>query len=128
MLHLRDDDEVAGADVRAPHAYATRLIASVALRVKTGLAGRRARERGDAHAGALVGVRGARGQRVDAAVDRGAVGLVVLVHRLDHRPRGLRRRGRVEVRQALLREDGEVGRCRSREGHAAAATSSRIQP
>ena len=128
VLHLRDDHEVAGADVGAAPAVGDEVDRLGRVAREDRLAGRGAGERRDALARALVGLGRARGQRVHAAVDRRAVLGVVLVHRLDHRPRGLRRRGRVEVRQVLLREDGEVGRCRSRERHAAAATSSRIQP
>ena len=96
-----------------PHAYATRLIASVALRVKIEHGRVPVHERGDPLAGPLERVGGLARQLVDAAVDR-RVGLALeAVHRLDHLLRPLRGGGRVEVGHPLAvelaPEHGEVG-------------------
>ena len=97
-----------------PQAWATRLIASVALRVKIVVSGcrvhvaRRSRSRAPSKA-----VGRALGQLVGAAVDRRVVLAVELVDRLDHLARLLAGRGAVEVDQPLaadlLLEDREVG-------------------
>jgi hypothetical protein len=128
VLHLRDDDEVAGAHVGGAPGVGDEVDRLGRVAGEDGLAGRRTRERGDLVARRLVGLRRQRRERVDAAMDAGAVLAVVGVHRLDHRDRGLRGRAGVEVRDAGVREDREVGRRGGEQAHAAAATSSRIQP
>ena len=77
VLHLGQDDDVTPADVLPAPQYATRLIASVALRVKT-ISWRSGAlmNRADALSGRLVRGGGALADLVDAAVD---VGVVVAV-------------------------------------------------
>ncbi len=98
-----------------PQVEATRLIDSVALRVKTSSAGSGApmkaaiRRRAD-----LVGLGGLFRQPVDAAMDVGVLVLVEGGHRLEHRPRLLGRGGRIEVDQRdagtrLALQDRELG-------------------
>src|SRR5947208_2160073 len=66
----------------------------------------------DTVARGLVELRGLLAERVDGAVDVGVAPRVVLAHRLDHRPRPLARRGRVEVDERVAvdnpLEDREV--------------------
>ena len=95
------------------HVYATRLIASVALRVKTiSSVSARVDESCDLAAAVFVRGGGLLGDRVHAAVDVGVVRAVAVVHRVEHRERLLRRRRRVEVDEALAvdlaPEDREV--------------------
>ena len=83
-----------------PHEYATRLIASVALRVKIEQAGSQPtnsaiRVRADSKASV-----DSRAELVHAAVDRRVGVALELVHRLDHLARPLGRGGRVEVGDA----------------------------
>ena len=128
VLHLRDDEQVAGADVGGAPRVGDEVDRLGRVAGEDGALGRRAGEGGDLDPRALVGLRGQGGDRVDAAVDARPVLPVVGVHRLDHRDRGLRGRAGVEVRDAGVRERREVGRRRREQAHAAAATSSRIQP
>ena len=86
-----------GPAAGGPSVWATRLIDSVALRVKISLARRGgADEAGDLVAGRLLGVGGFLGQLVGAAVHVGVVVLVVVGHRVEHLARLLRGRRRVE--------------------------------
>ena len=85
----------------------------MAFFVKTiSVAGRGARmKRPDGAAGRLELAGGLLGDGVDAPVHVGMGGLVVVVHRVEHRPGALGRRRRVEVDEAfavrLLLEQGE---------------------
>ena len=115
VLHLGEHHEVAGADVGPAPRVGDEVDRLGRVAGEDGLAGRRAGERGDLLARDLVGLGRLRRQRVHAAVDGGPVLVVVAVHRLDHRPRRLRRGGRVEIDEALLREDGELRRGGGRE-------------
>jgi hypothetical protein len=128
VLHLGEHHEVVGADVGAAPRVGDQVERLGRVAGEDGLPRRRAGERGDLRARVLVRLGRLGGQRVDAAVDAGAVLRVVAVHRLDDRARGLRGRGGVEVDQALAREDRELRGGGGRQTHAAAPTSSRIQP
>ena len=129
VLHLGEHHEVVRADVRAAPRVRDEVDRLGRVLREHRLADRRVREPRHPLARELVRVRGLRGDRVDAAVDRGAVGLVVAVHRLQRRSHGLRGGRGVEIHQALAREGRELGGRGDRQRHqAAAATSSRIQP
>ena len=112
----RRQDRVAGLEVlRSPSEYATRLIASVVLRVQMISADRRVDEARDLRARVFERVGRAFGDLVDAAMDVGVVARVVVDQRVDDGLRLLRGRRRVEVDEAFaargrLREDREVGR------------------
>ena len=113
VLHLGRDDRVAGAEELAAVPYATRFRPSVALRTKI-TSRRRAgvQERGDDVAGALVALGRHLTQRVDRPVHGGVGRLVDVDDRVDHRPRLLRGRRRVEVGGELpvhlAHEDREI--------------------
>ena len=103
-----------GPRLSKPQAYATRLIPSVALRVKIDLAlARRVEELRDLRASSLVAGGRVLGELVDAAVDVRVRRLVERRHRVEHLARLLRRGRRVEERERLpvdlLLEDREVG-------------------
>ena len=113
VLELGGDDVVAGADVVAAVGVGDEVERLGGLAGEDHLAPRgRVQERGHLVAGALVGIRGDDAEVVDAAVDVRIPRLVHLDDPVDHRPRLLRRVGRVEVDQRLavhgLGQDREV--------------------
>ena len=115
---------------RRPHAYATRLIASVALRVQTISCGSGAlMNRATLRARRLVRRGRALADLVDPAMDVRVVLAVVGVHRLDHGERLLRRRGRVEVDRAAGRGPASrIGKsARSARGRAGRADRRRVR-
>jgi DNA transposition AAA+ family ATPase len=131
VLHLRDDDAVARADVRAAPRVRDEVDRLGGVAREDRLGGAPVHEARDALARALEQLRRLDRERVDAAVDGAAVRLVVVVHRVDDGARGLRGRRAVEVDEALALEDRELGGERGvgeRAHQAAAATSSRTQP
>ncbi len=132
--------------LRRPHAYATRLIASVTFFVKIVSAFVEPMKLRDPLARALEALRRLLRERVDAAVDVGVVCAVGRIQLAQHRLRLLRGRAGVEVDDPLAGDlalqDRELrrdrchveGRAESGRGHAyadaaaAASTSSLIQP
>jgi hypothetical protein len=131
VLHLGDHDAVARAEVRAAPRVRDEVQRLGDVPGEDRLGDAPAGERGDALARALEQLGRLHLERVDAAVDGRAMGLVVVVHRVDHRARRLRRRRAVEVDEPLAVERRELVRERGvgeRAHQAAAATSSRTQP
>ena len=112
-ISVSDDAGRRAPTFARPHAYATRLIASVALRVKIvspGVEPANAATRSRAPSKALGRLGG---ERVDAAVDARAVAPCSSASIASITgARRLRRRGRVEVDEALPREDRELGATR----------------
>ncbi len=103
-----------GPRLSRPHAYATRLIASVALRVKTiSFSDGALSKPGDGTAGALEALGRALRQAVHAAMDVRVLVLVERAHPVQDLPRLLGRRGGVEERDRAavekLFENGEIG-------------------
>ena len=109
VLHLRDDDRVAGADVRAPPRVRDEVDGLGRVLREDRRARRPVQPRRDAVARALEQLGRLRRQRVDAAMNGPAMVLVVVVHRVEHRPRRLRCRGGIEVDDALAVQRGESG-------------------
>jgi hypothetical protein len=128
VLHLSEDHEVVRPDVGTAPRVGDEVERLGRVAGEHRLAGCRPGEGGDLRTRGLVGLRRLGGKRVDPAMDARPVFGVVPVHGLDHRPRGLRGGGGVEVDQALAGEDRELGGGGGRQAHAAAPTSSRIQP
>jgi hypothetical protein len=131
VLELGDDHAVAGADVRRAPRVGDEVERLGRVAREDGVDHRPVQPPRDALARALEQVGRLDGERVDAAVHARAMRVVVVGHRVDDRARRLRRRGAVEVDEALAVEDGElVCQCGvgQRPHQAAAATSSRTQP
>ena len=102
VLEVGDDDHVAGAEiVEAPRIrHEVERLGRAAGEDHLAL-GRRVHEARNLPARRLVARRRALREPVDAAVDVGVRVLVELAHRVEHLPRLLRRRGRVEERDRL---------------------------
>ena len=114
VLELGDHDGVAGAEVLEPPGVGDEVDRLGRAAGEDHLAlGRRVDERGDRAPGALVALRGALCEPVDAAMDVRVLVLVERAHPVEHLPRLLRRRRRVEIRERLavdlLLEEREVG-------------------
>ena len=114
VLEVGDDDDVARAEVvEAPRVRDEVQRLGRAPREDHLALGRGVHEARDLPASRLVPGRRALGEPVDASVDVGVRVLVEVTHRIEHLPRLLRRRGRVEEgnRPAVheLVEDREVG-------------------
>ena len=128
MLHLRHDDGVAGADVRAPPRVRDEVHGLGRVLREDRRAGGPVQPRRDAVARALEELRRLGRQRIDAAMDGAAMVLVVVVHRVEHGLLRLRRRGRVEVDGPLALKRREARRQRrvGDRAHAGVANSSRM--
>ena len=113
VLELGDHDGVAGAEIlEAPGVRDEVDRLGRAAREDHLALGRRVEEGSDRAAGALVALRRALGQPVDAAMDVRVLVLVERAHPVEHLARLLRRRRRVEIRERLavdlLLEEREV--------------------
>ena len=110
MLHLGDEDLVAGLRSVRPIAWATRFMPSVVPRVKM-ISSRlgRADEAPHRVARRLVQLGRLLAQGVDRAVHVGVALLVVARHRLQHRARLLARGGGVEVDERPAVDDARTG-------------------
>ena len=114
VLEIRDDDDVAGAEVVEPPRIRHQIQRLGRAPREDDLAlRRRVDEAGDLAPRRLVAGRRALGEPVDAAMDVRVRVLVEVAHRIEHLARLLRRRGRVEERHRPavheLVEHGEVG-------------------
>ena len=114
MLELGDHDDVARAEVLEPPGVRDEVQRLGRAAREDHLAARRRVDvRAHLLARALVAGGRALGKRVDAAVDVRVAVLVELPHRVEHLPRLLGRRRRVEIGDRLavheLVEDGEIG-------------------
>ena len=113
VLELGDDDEIAGAEVREAPGVGDEVdpLGRVAGEDHLARVGR-VEERPHPLARMLERLGRALGEHVDTAVHVRVRGLVELGHRVEHLPRLLRARGRVEERERLavdlLLEDREV--------------------
>lgn len=104
VLHLGQDDEVTGADVRSAPGVRDEIDRRRRIGGEDRLLRAGSEPLRDPAARTLEQVRRLDGEGVDAAVDRGPGLRVVPGHRVDHRLRRLRRRRRVEVRDRVAVE------------------------